>query len=151
MRTLAICLVVLVGVGYLIYTQGLPRWEEHKAAQESNDQEVDASRRCVDEAEAVSREFAGEMRQFAQPPVDTDLWAGMLVRVSGQMTSADRACSCSTAACSDALAAMLELRGLVNDLDRFVRSSGPPVLDAPTRIERVSRLIASARGKVLTG
>jgi hypothetical protein len=144
-------LLIIVGVGYLIYTQGLPKWEAHKQAEESATAEADQSRECVNRAEAVTREFSSQIRQFAQPPVDQDLWASMLINVSGQMSSADSACSCSTEACGSAAAALLDLRGLVNDLDGFVRGTGPPVLDAASTLERINRYLVSARAKVLTG
>ena len=91
------------------------------------------------------------MRQFSLPPVDRDLWGSMLLRVGGDLSSADAACSCPSDACSKASGALYDLRGLVNDLDSFVRSAGNPVLDAPSRLERINRLLASARVASLTG
>ena len=144
-------LLILVGVGYLVYTQGLPKWEARKQAKESATAEADQARACVNRAEAVTREFSSQIGQFAQPPVNQDLWASMLITISGQMSSADSACSCSADACKTAAAALLDLRRLVNDLDGFVRGAGPPVLDAASTLERINRYLVSARAKVLAG
>ena len=144
-------LLILVGAGYLIYTQGLPKWEAHKQAKEGATAEADQSRDCVNRAEGVTREFSSQIRQFAQPPVDQDLWASMLINISGQLSAADTACSCLSDACDSAAAALLDLRGLVNDLDGFVRGTGPPVLDAASTLEGIGRHLVSARASVLTG
>ena len=144
MRGLAI-LLILAGVGYLVYTQGMPRLEERRQAEAVEASEAERSLSCVGRARAVNSAFARDIRQFGQPPIDGSLWASFMLQVSGELTSADSACSCSAEACASASAALLELRGLVNDLNSFIRSAGPPVTDAASRLETVERLLDRAQ------
>jgi hypothetical protein len=141
-------LLVLVGVAYLVYTQGLPKLREVKAKDDAASAATDQARQCVAGARAVSRSFASDLGQFSRPPVDTDVWASFLVQTGGELSSADSACSCPVDACNSAGAALLELRRLLNSLDAFVRSQGPPVMDAANRFEEVDRLLARAEGQL---
>lgn len=150
MRQLLV-LLVIIGVGYLIYTQGLPKWEAQKAAEAADRAEADRSVECVNSAQEVVRDFTSGMRQFSTPPVDRTMWGSMLLQVGGSLSSAESACSCPTPACDKGGAALHQLRGLLNDLDRFVRDAGPPVLDAPSRIDSINRLLVSARTAAASG
>lgn len=141
-------LLVLVGVAYLAYTQGLPRLREMKAEDDAAAAVTDQSRRCVAGARAVSRGFASDIGQFSRPPIETDVWASFLIQTGGELSSADSVCSCPTDACDSASAALLELRRLLNSLDAFVRSQGPPVIDAANRLEGVDRLLSRAEGQL---
>jgi len=143
MRQLAI-LIVLAGAGYLLYTQALPKYQEHKQATEAGAAEADQSQRCIGFARQANSSFASEIRQFAQPPVDQGLWATTLIDLSSQLSAADTACSCPSDACLTASAALLELRGLINDINTFVRTAGPPVMNAANRLETIDRLLESA-------
>jgi hypothetical protein len=150
MRSLAY-LLVLAGAGYLIYTQGLPKWEEHKAAKAASSTESDQAVRCVNQTESVVRSFSSGMRQFSTPPVDRDNWGTWFRGIGGELSSAESACSGPTDAARKASGALYDLRDLLGDLDRFVADGGGPVLDAPSRLERINRMVAGARIAALSG
>ena len=143
MRGLAI-LVVIAGAAYLLYTQGLPTWREHQAAKEAVVAEGQRAGECVRLAKAASASFGSEIRQFSQPPIDQGLWANFLLQIGGDLSTADNVCSCPAEACASASAALLELRGLVNDLNTFVRTAGPPVMNGANRLETVERMLDRA-------
>ena len=150
MRGLAY-LLVIAGVGYLIFTQGIPKWEEHKAAKATSSAQADQSLRCVNQAQGVVKSFSSGMRQFSAPPVDRDNWGTWFRGIGGELSSAEAACSGSSKAATKASGALYDLRGLLNDLDAFVTGGGNPVFDAPSRLERINRMVASARIAALSG
>ena len=143
MRSLAI-LAILAGVAYLVYTQALPKYQERKEAEQAVDAEIEKSRQCIRLAKSANESFGTEIRQFSQPPIDQGLWANFLLRISGDLSAADRACSCPSEACLSATAALLELREVVNDLNTFIRTASQPVTDAASRLDTVGRLLDQA-------
>ena len=88
-------LAILAAVAYFAYTELLPRYRAHqesRAAHEEADQDRQQARHCVSLAESVCRDFAGEIRRFARPPVDAGMWSTFMIQTSSQLSRADSAC-----------------------------------------------------------
>ena len=90
MRGFAI-LLVLAGVGYLVYTQGLPKLEERRqadASQAAEAAEAERARSCIYQAREASRSFGRDVRQFGRPPIDQGLWASFMTRLLAEASPA---------------------------------------------------------------
>jgi hypothetical protein len=144
MRKLGI-LLVLAGVGYLVYTQGLPKYRAHREATEAAETDQAESSRCVAAAEQSRDMFVSEIGQLGPPPIESDIWTTAMLRMGGQLSSAYDACSCPTRACLDAGAALSELRDLLDELDGFVRGKSSGIVDPGGRLQHVGELLELAR------
>ena len=143
-------LAILAAVVYFGYTQLLPRYRAHResqAAHEEADQVGQQAHHCVSVAESVSSDFAGEIRQFARPPVDAGMWSTFMIQTSGQLSSADSACRCPHEACTSAAAALLEQRRLLNRFDAMVRGTSTGISNPAVSLERINNLLARARSE----
>ncbi len=143
-------LAILAAVVYFGYTQLLPRYRAHResqAAHEEADQDNQQAHHCVSVAESVSSDFAGEIRQFARPPVDAGMWSTFMIQTSGQLSSADSACRCPHEACTSAAAALLEQRRLLNRFDAMVRGTSTGISNPAVSLERINNLLARARSE----
>lgn len=140
-----IALLVLVVAAYYAYTRGLPwlqeRIETRPAAETEETQEA---RRCVEAAAGANDLFAGQIRDFARPPVDRDAWARVFLNVEFEIARADSTCSCAAAACATASAALAELRELVLEFDRQVKGISEGFSNPARRQERIYDLLDQA-------
>jgi len=143
-------LAILAAVAYFGYTELLPRYRAHQQSQvvqEEADQDAQQAHHCISVAESVSSDFAGEIRQFARPPVDAGMWSTFMLRTGGQLSSADSACRCPHEACISAAAALLEQRRLLNQFDAMVRGTSTGISNPATSLERINNLLARARSE----
>ena len=144
MRNL-IVLAALAALVYYGYTRWLPERKAKEAAEAAASEENQQALRCVALAEDANRSFASEVRTLGRPPVDQRIWATVLVRLSGDLSSADGACNCPSPACASAAAALLEMRRRLNQLDALVKGR-PGGTSNPARAqERIDSLLARAR------
>lgn len=147
-----ITLLALAGLLYFGYVNALP-WIEARvdglglggsssAALGGGDEE---EMRCLRLAEQADETFSTVMRQFSRPPVDQQEWTGAFLTVSGDVGSAESACSCAGAACAPASEAMAELRELSLSFDGIVRGSARGMGNPASRQARVQELLGRAR------
>lgn len=143
-------LAILAAVAYFAYTELLPRYRAHqesRAAHEEADQDRQQARHCVSLAESVCRDFGGEIRRFARPPVDAGMWSTFMIQTSSQLSRADSACRCPHRACTSAAAALLEQRRLLNQFNAMVRGTNTGISNPAVSLERINNLLARARSE----
>lgn len=141
-------LAVLVAIAYLGYTQLWPWWrshEESQAAEHREEPSTSGARECISEAEAVTRDFAEEIRQFPAPPIDAALWSSFMVQTSSRLSAADAICRCAGEACLSAATALFEQRKLLNQFDGIVRGTSTGVANPAAALERIESLLSRAR------
>ncbi len=138
-------LAILALLGYLAYTQGLPR-----LGGDGTDPGSDAPTRCVHLAEAASDAFGSGVGRLYVPGGDPDAWADFVASVGDRIADARSQCRCSEAACDKAAEALEALDDLVYRLDDQFTSGGAPQNHAG-QLERVHGLLNQARGLARAG
>ena len=141
-------LVLILGIAYLVFllvTDGLPGLDRLRGDEPETVDPIAEARACLAAAESARDVLTDQVRSFAQPPVDANLWAAALVHVSGELGGADAACGCSSAVCGDARLALAELRRQLDLLVAAVRGEElpPGALEAAAR--RADALLQRAR------
>ncbi len=138
-------LAILALLGYLAYTQGLPRLGGN-----DTDTGDDAPSRCVHVAEVASDTFGNDVGRLYVPGGDRDAWADFVGAVGSRIADARSQCRCPAAACDKATEALEVLDGLASRLDDNFTSGGAP--QNPTgQLERVHSLLSQARGLTREG
>lgn len=140
-----IILAVLAAVAYYGYTTWLPERQAKQAAEAAATEQNQQALYCVGAAESANREFANQIRTLGQPPIDPAAWSTVMVRLSGDLSSADNACACPAPACSSAAAALLEMRRRLNQLDALMRGKPGGSSNPATAQERINSLLERAR------
>lgn len=141
-------LVVLAVILYQGYKHAGPWIEQRLDAkgQVSGDDGDDLeSVNCISSARNAARSLSDSMRQFSQPPVNQQEWTSAFLTVSGDIGSADNACSCSTDACYRAAEAVSELRDLSLSFDGTLRGGSRGISNPARGLERVYDLLDEAQ------
>lgn len=140
-------LIVIIGVGYVLLTQGLPWLQTRLGGQpaESGIAGDPASERCVETATRASDTLSGQVVRFSSPPVDSAEWSTASWEIENAVQEAELACTCFTEACQKASEALDAMRQLYTQFDDMVSGTpsgwGNPAHDQ----ERIFQLLDEAR------
>ena len=140
-----LALAIIAAIAYFALTQGVPWIKKEMGAGPKSGDDASESAFCIDQATAAAAAISDELLPAARPPVDSAVWGTVLVRVTGDLAAAERACACPTAACGQAFMAIQELRSVYDQLNDVVRGS-PMGIGNPARSqERAYQLLDEAR------
>ncbi len=147
-RLLAV--VILAVAGYYAYTELLPRYSAHKQSREAdvkaqNDQAQ--ARVCIAAAESLDRDLRREALRLSQPEPQTGTWSTLMIQMSGDLSSADSACTCPTEACISVAGALLEMRRLLGRLDAVARGKAAELTGLAAAQGRIDGLLKRARSE----
>lgn len=142
-KLLALAIVAIIA--YYALTEALPWIKSRMAPDTQTSTEASGSHFCIDRAAAAGSTVTDGLVANARPPVDTEVWGRVLVRVEGNLAEAERACSCPTAACGKASESIDELRAMVDFFDEIARGNPLGISNPATRMERVNQLLDEAR------
>ncbi len=144
-----VTLIVVLAVVYFAYTQGLPVLKQRLGLEPQED--VGGSipvgeARCVETAGRANRTLGQQVRQFARPPADSEMWSISYQQITGDIGAAEAACAgCLSEACRKATAAVSEMRSLAMQIDDTVRGDLGGMSNPATKQERINRLLDEAR------
>jgi len=132
-------LVLLAVVVWFGYTQVLPWFRSLGTGPGSRAFNAGGGEdgECVMAARQAAEVFSEVMRGFSRPPIDRNEWDSAYLRIENRITNADDRCSCSRPACSNARAALSDLRGLADDFSIAARSDGAPPINAASSLSRI--------------
>ncbi len=142
--------VVLLAIIFLAWKYGLP-WLQRQSGSHSTTAAAGAGGSCVGAAQSASDAWGRGIRQFVNPPYDTNAWSAFRSDIESRISAAESACSDSSESSTKVRNAMRDLRGLVSDLDSAIRSGGAPPSDIVQRQEGIDRQIDDAQDLVRSG
>lgn len=99
---------------------------------------------CSRAAAQASERWGSGLAQFVNPPYDLNAWSSFKSNVDSQISSAESKCSCAKESCTKVRGAMGELRSLVSDMDRAIRTGGSPGGNIVQQQEHIDMLIEEA-------
>ena len=142
-------LLIVAALAYFLYTQGLP-WLEtglRSRPEETAPEEQGAAEGACLAAARQARDLLGsEVRRFARPPIDEEMWSVSFQQIAAEIGGAETACGpCLSAACGRASEAVAELRSLALRIDEMLRGDLGGLSNPASGLERVDALLEDAR------
>ena len=141
-------IVVVIAVLYAAWKYGLP-WLQRQQSGGSSTQTAQSG--CPAAAARASEAWGSGLHSFVNPPYDLAAWSSFRDGVESKISSAESECSCGSASCDKAKAAMRDLRSLSSDLDSAIRNGSPPPSDLAQRQEAIDKQIDEAANLTRAG